>query len=322
MPTLFLNQKAIRGLLKMPEVITVVEQAFRDWAEGKGSMPAKAYLPLEQGDFRAMPAALPGAAGVKWVNVHPQNLSRGLPTVMAIMIYNDPQTGYPLAVMDGTDITAYRTGAAAAIASKYLARQDSHTLGIIGAGRQAYTQIEAHAQLFSLNLVKVYDRSTEAAQKLIKFFPEYPLKECSLEETAACDIVYTLTPSRAPFVKKEWIAPGTHINAVGADAAGKEELEPAILKGAVVVVDDIRQASTAGEINVPITKGIYSINEVYGNLGEIIIGRKQGRKNKDVITVFDSTGVAIEDLAVAKLLYDKANKAGSYMSMDIIEVSP
>ncbi|MFH0768233.1 MAG: ornithine cyclodeaminase family protein [Chloroflexota bacterium] len=322
MPTLFLNQEAIRGLLKMSEVITVVEQAFRDWAQGRGSMPAKAYLPLEQGDFRAMPAALPGAAGVKWVNVHPQNSSRGLPTIMAIMIYNDPQTGYPLAVMDGTDITAYRTGATAAIASKYLARQDSHTLGIIGAGRQAYTQIEAHAQLFSLNLVKVYDRSTDAAQKLIRSFPEYPLKECSLEETAACNIVCTLTPLRAPFVKKEWIAPGTHINAVGADAAGKEELEPAILKGAVVVVDDIRQASTAGEINVPITKGIYSVNEVYGNLGEIIIGRKQGRKNKDVITVFDSTGVAIEDLAVAKLMYEKANKAGSYMSMDIIEVSP
>jgi alanine dehydrogenase len=321
MPTLFLGQKAIRDLLKMPEVITVVEQGFRDWAQGKGSMPAKAYLLLEQGDFRAMPAALPEAAGVKWVNVHPQNPSRGLPTVMAIMIYNDPQTGYPLAVMDATDITAYRTGATAAIASKYLARQDSYTLGIIGAGRQAYTQIKAHAQLFSLNLIKVYDHSREAAQKLIKFSPEYPLKECSLEETAACDIVCTLTPARVPFVKKEWIAPGTHINAVGADAAGKEELEPAILKEAMVVVDDLRQASIAGEINVPITNGAFAIDEVYGTLGEIIVGKKQGRKDKDVITVFDSTGVAIEDLAVARLIYEKAKKSSSYMSMDIIGVS-
>ena len=305
----------------MPEVITVVEQAFRDWAQGKGSMPAKAYLLLEQGDFRAMPAALPEAAGVKWVSVHPQNPSRGFPTIMAIMIYNDPQTGYPLAVMDATDITAYRTGATAAIASKYLARQDSHTLGIIGAGRQAYTQVEAHAQLFGLKLIKVYDRSREAAQKLIRFFPEYPLKECSLEETAACDIVCTLTPARVPFVKKEWIAPGTHINAVGADAEGKEELEPAILKEAIVVVDDLRQASVAGEINVPITKGAFAIDEVYGTLGEIIVGRKQGREDRGVTTVFDSTGVAIEDLAVAKLIYEKAKKSSSYMSMDIIEVS-
>jgi len=321
MLTLFLNQKAIQDLLKMPEVITVVEQAFRDWAQGKGSMPAKAYLLLEQGDFRAMPAALPEAAGVKWVSVHPQNPSRGLPTIMAIMIYNDPQTGYPLAVMDATDITAHRTGATAAIASKYLARQDSHTLGIIGAGRQAYTQVEAHAQLFGLKLIKVYDRSREAAQKLIRFFPEYPLKECSLEETAACDIVCTLTPARVPFVKKEWIAPGTHINAVGADAEGKEELEPAILKEAIVVVDDLRQASVAGEINVPITKGAFAIDEVYGTLGEIIVGRKQGREDRGVTTVFDSTGVAIEDLAVAKLIYEKAKKSSSYMSMDIIEVS-
>lgn len=320
MPTLILNHKAVRDLLKMPEVITVVEQAFRDWTEGKGSMPAKAYLLVDDGDFRAMPAALPEAAGVKWVNVHPQNPSRGLPTIMAVMIFNDPQTGYPLAVMDATDITAYRTGATAAIASKYLARQDSHTLGIIGAGRQAYTQIEAHVQLFSLNLIRVYDRSGEAAQKLISSFPELPLKECSLEETAGCDIVCTLTPTRVPFVKKEWIAPGTHINAVGADAEGKEELEPVILKEAPVVVDDLRQASAAGEINVPISKGIFSTNEVYGTLGEIIVGNKPGRKDRYTTTVFDSTGVAIEDLAVAKLIYGKAKKSGGYPSLDIIGV--
>jgi len=318
MPTLLLSQEAVRDLLNMPEVIKVVEQAFRDWAQGKGSMPAKAYLLLDQGDFRAMPAALPGAAGVKWVNVHPQNLSCGLPTVMAIMIYNDPKTGYPLAVMDATGITAYRTGATAAIASKYLARSDSHTLGVIGAGRQAYTQIEAHAQLFDLKLIRVYDCSRDAAQKLISFFPRYRLKACSLEETAASDIVCTLTPARIPFLKREWIVRGTHINAVGADAAGKEELDPAILKEAMVIVDDIRQASVAGEINVPITEGTFTIDEVCGTLGEIIVGRKQGRKDKDVITVFDSTGVAIEDLAVAKLLFEKAQQTGGYPSIDLI----
>lgn len=318
MPTLLLDKKSVRALLRMPEVIRAVEQAFIDWTEGKGYMPAKSYLLLDQGDFRAMPAALPGAAGVKWVNVHTQNPSRGLPTVMAIIIVNDPETGYPLAVMDATDITAFRTGAASAIASRYLARPDSHTLGIIGAGRQAYTQIEAHGQLFGLNLIKVHDRSSETVRKLIRYFTEYHVVECSLEETAACDILCTLTPADLPFVKKEWIAPGTHINAIGADAAGKEELEPAILKDAMVVVDDLKQSSVAGEINVPITKGEYSINEVYGTLGEIIVGRKQGRKDRESITVFDSTGVAIEDLAVAKMIYEKAKLSDKYISMDMV----
>ncbi|MBI4267435.1 MAG: ornithine cyclodeaminase family protein [Chloroflexi bacterium] len=318
MPTILLGKDAIKGLLDIRGVIKVVEQAFRDWAEGNAQMPAKSYIALEKGDFRAMPAALPGAVGVKWVNVHPQNPSRGLPTVMALIIYNDPATGYPLAVMDATDITAYRTGATAAISSKYLARPDAQTLGIIGAGRQAYTQILAHTQLFKFETIKVFDLSRVAVEKLVGFFSEYPLKESSLPEAAACDIVCTLTPARAPFVKKEWIVPGTHINAIGADAEGKEELEPAILKEAVVVVDDLRQASMAGEINVPLRQGIYNVEEIRGTLGEVIIERKKGRESKDAITVFDSTGVAIEDVAVAKLVYETAKRTGQYVSMDFV----
>lgn len=319
MSTLLLSRNDISDLLNMSDIIKAVEHAFQDWAQGKGKMPAKAYLILDQGDFRAMPATLPGAAGMKWVSVYPQNPSRGLPSVMAILIYNDPATGYPLAVMDATEITAYRTGAAAAIASKYLARQDSHTLGIVGAGHQAYAQLLAHAEMFDLRLIKVFDCSRAAVEKLIKSFPDYPLRECSLEETAASDIVCTLTPARVPFLKKEWVIPGTHINAIGADAEGKEELEPSILKEAIVVVDDLVQASAAGEINVPITKGLFGIDEVYAILSEIITGKKEGRKDKKIVTVFDSTGVAIEDLAVAKLIYEKAAEAGSYVSVDLVD---
>jgi len=318
MPTFLINRNVAKDLLNMPDVIRVVEDAFRAWAQDRGNMPAKAYLVVEKGDFRAMPAALPGAAGMKWVSVHPNNPSQGLPTVMAVLIYNDPETGYPLAVMDATEITAYRTGATAAIASKYLARQDSHSLGIIGAGRQAYTQILAHAEVFDLRLIKVFDCSRAAIERLIKSFPSYPLKECSLEEAIASDIVCTLTPSRVPLVKKEWVIPGTHINAIGADAEEKEELEPSILREAIVVVDDLSQASAAGEINVPITRGLFTIDEVYATLGEIIGGEKQGRADGKVVTVFDSTGVAIADIAIAKLIYDKAKQAGSYMSVDLV----
>jgi len=238
---------------------------------------------------------------------------------MAVMIYNDPETGYPLAVMDATNITAYRTGAAAAIASKYLARRDSHTIGIIGAGRQAYTQILAHAELFDLSSINVFDISETAVDKLIGSLSEYSIKSRSIEEAAASDIVCTLTPSRDPIVKKEWISAGTHINAIGADAEGKEELEPSILKEAVVVVDDIRQASAGGEINVPIKEGVFTADQIYGTLAELVVGNKKGRTDDNTITVFDSTGIAIEDLAVAKLIIEKAQQTGGYPTIDLVE---
>jgi alanine dehydrogenase len=318
MPTLLLDRNAIRALIKMSDVITVVEETFRMCGKGKGKMPAKVYLAVEQGDFRAMPAALPGCAGVKWVNVHPRNPSLGLPSVMAILIYNDPETGYPLAIMDATEITAYRTGAAAAIASKYLARRDSHTIGIIGAGFQAHTQILAHAELFNPISIKAFDVSKAAVDRLMHSFSQFSVKNCSIQEAVASDVVCTLTPSRSPIIKKEWIVPGTHINAVGADAPGKQELDPSILKEAIVVVDDMKQASSSGEINVPIQKGIYSIGEVYGTLAELVVGKKKGRPDNKVITIFDSTGIAVEDIAVAKLLFEKAQQVGGYPSIDLV----
>lgn len=317
MSTLILDKKSVSALLNMRTTIKAVEQAFRDWTNGKGTMPSKAYLVLEKGDFRAMPAALPGAAGVKWVNVHPKNPSRGLPTVMAVLIYNDPETGYPLAIMDATDITAFRTGATAAIASKHLARPNSDTIGVIGAGRQAYTQIIAHAEVFDLKLVKIYDLVPAAAERLAKSLPQFETRIGRIEDVAASDIVCTVTPARAPVLKKEHIRPGTHINAIGADAEGKEELEPSVLKGAVVVVDDLRQASKSGEINVPIAKGLYTPSEVYSTLGEIIAGYKPGRTDPNSVTIFDSTGVAIEDIAIAKLIYEQA-KDGGHSAVDFV----
>lgn len=320
MPTLILDRNIVSSLLNMPDVLDSVEGAFRDWGEGRGNMPPKAYLTVEKGDFRAMPAALPGCAGMKWVNAHPQNRARNLPSVMAVLVYNDPETGYPLAIMDATNITAYRTGAAAAIASKYLARKNSRTLGIIGAGYQAYTQILAHAELFSFKVINAYDLSMEAVEKLVKSLPGFNIKSVAVEEAAASDILCTLTPSRSPVVRNEWIAPGTHINAVGADAAGKEELAPEILTRAVVVVDDLKQACSGGEINVPIKNGAYSAGDVYGTLAELVLGQKPGRTDDASITIFDSTGIAIEDIAVARIIYERAVKRGDCLSVDLVGV--
>jgi alanine dehydrogenase len=319
MPTLLVNKKEVQNLIDMREVITVVETAFRDWTEGKGEMPSKVYLKVKDGDFRAMPAALPGAAGMKWVNVHTGNPAKGLPTVMAVLIYNDPATGYPLAIMDATEATAFRTAATSAIASKYLARKDSRTLGIVGAGRQSYYHIIAHQQIFKLNEIRVWDILPGATERLIESLKNMPIKKCSIEEVVKADIVCTLTPAQHPVVEKKWLVPGTHINAVGADAEGKEELEPAILNEALLVVDDLRQASHAGEINVPVSKGLLKKDQIYAELGEIIAGRKKGRTDNQTITLFDSTGLAIEDIAVAKLLYNKALKTGTGISVSLVD---
>ena len=319
MPTLILNKKDVRRLINIGDVIGVVESAFKDYTEGKGEMPSKVYLTVKDGDFRAMPASLPGAAGMKWVSVHTDKPAKGLPTVMAVLILNDADTGYPLAIMDASETTALRTAATSTIASKYLARKDLKTLGIVGAGYQAYHHIKAHCELFKFQEIMVSDISPKATGRLIDSLPNLPLRACSLEETVKADIVCTLTPAHQPVVLNKWLKPGTHINAVGADAEGKEELEPSILIEARVVVDDLRQAIHAGEINVPVSTGIYKKEQIFATLGEIIAGYKQGRTNNEMITVFDSTGLAIEDIAVAGLVYEKARQHGAGVSLNLVD---
>lgn len=321
MSTLLLTRADTQELMTMADVLHAVEQAFSDFASNRASMPSKVYLTLPDGDFRAMPAQIPGAAGLKWVNVHPGNCRRNLPTVMAIIIYSDPKTGYPLAIMDATEITAYRTGAAAAIASKYLARKDAKTLGLVGAGKQAQTQLLAHAELFRFEEIMVYDSSAEAAAHFKALFPGFPITRASLEKTAGADIVCTLTPVSSPIIRRNWIKPGAHINAVGADAPGKQELDPAILDVACVVVDDIEQSIHAGELNVPVTTGIYKHDRIYGTLGELTSGQKPGRTSHRDITVFDSTGLAVQDVATAKIVFNRALERGIGFRFDFIEAT-
>jgi alanine dehydrogenase len=319
MPTLVLSKNDVQSLLNMADVIAAVEQALIQLERNEAKMPPKAYLVMKQGDFRAMPSVMSDCAGIKWVNVHPRNRMLNLPTVMGIIIYSDPNTGYPLAIMDATEITAFRTGSTAAIASKYLARKNSRTLGIVGAGQQGYSQILAHMELFTFDLIKAFDISGTAVERLMKSFPAAPIKMCSLEDTMYSDIVCTVTTTCKPFIKREWVMPGTHINAVGADAEGKEELDPNILRDSLIVVDNLEQAAASGEINVPLKQGLLSIEDVYGTLGEIICGNKKVIMDDNTITVFDSTGLAVEDLAVANLLYTKAILTGGYQSLNIVD---
>ena len=318
MSTLLLTRKDVSGLISMTETLKAVEQSFTDYTLRRAMMPPKAYLTLETGDFRAMPAAIPGAAGLKWVNVHPGNATKGLPSVMGIIIYSDPDTGYPLAIMDGTHITAYRTGAAAAIASKYLARKNASSLGLIGAGNQADTQLMAHLEYFKFNEILLYDRSLDAAERFKARHLGLPVKITELETVCNADIVCTLTPSRTPYLRREWLRQGAHVNAVGADAPGKQELEQAVLDEATVVVDDIYQSLHAGELNMPVARGLFSETQIFATLGELTSGRKQGRSSDSGITVFDSTGLAIQDIACARLIYEKADSRNLGQFFDFI----
>ncbi|HDM36539.1 MAG TPA: ornithine cyclodeaminase family protein, partial [Candidatus Syntrophoarchaeum butanivorans] len=209
--TLILMHKDIKDLIEMKKVIEAVENAFRGFEEGLCRMPPKVYLDLPEfsGDFRAMPARIGRCATLKWVNSHPEN--RGYPTVMAVVILNDARTGFPLAVMDGTLITTYRTGAASAVASKYLARNDSSTLGLVGCGVQARSQLLAISEVFDIDLVKIYDISEEKMQQLKRDASGYNIVYAPLEEVSACDILSTTTPARKPIIRREWIGEGAHI---------------------------------------------------------------------------------------------------------------
>jgi len=286
----------------------VVEGAFAAHGRGEALMPAKVYLALPQhhGDFRAMPAYLAGSAGVKWVNSHPENPARhGLPSVLALYILSDAETAAPLAVMDGTLLTAIRTGAAAAVASKHLARPRPSSIGFVGCGVQSRFLLEAHRALFGDFEVLGYDPSPQAAER---FAAETGGRSASLADAAGADIVCTATPARAPVVDVSFVRSGAHINAMGADAPGKQELDARVLSSATVVIDDWEQATESGEVNVPLHTGVYRREQIHGTLGEIVAGKKSGRRGDDAITVFDSTGLAIQDLALARHIYDRARE--------------
>tara|TARA_B100001964_G_scaffold245030_1_gene329442 strand:+ start:4276 stop:5253 length:978 start_codon:yes stop_codon:yes gene_type:complete len=320
----WLSREEVKSLLTMTDVMDSVEDAFLQHSLQNVQMPPKIYLDFLKygGDLRAMPAYLEkqDIGGVKIVNVHPNNPNKGLPTVMAVLIINDPSTGAPLAIMDATYLTDLRTGASGGIAVKHLAKKNSEIVGMVGTGRQARTQLSAINRIIDVNEVKVTSNSKEDDEKFIEEMKSEVNSEyriCDLEETCKCDILVTTTPVKQPIIKSAWILEGTHINAIGADAKGKEELDPMILKNGKIVVDDMTQSSHSGEINVPLSKGILEPKDIYAELGNIIEGKIPGRTNSNEITIFDSTGLAIQDIATGFLVYTKAvnNNVGTVLSL-------
>jgi alanine dehydrogenase len=331
MKTLVLSEDDVKKLISPEEAIAVVESAFKMKGLGLVQMPPKQYLFIKKynGDLRTMPAYLEETevVTVKVVNSHPENRKHGLPTVMATIILVDPKTGTPVAIMGGALITALRTGAAGAVAAKYLAKPIPKTVGIVGAGTQARTQLMGLQTVFkTIEEVRVWDLNEKAS---LKYVEEMKMRYRSVNiffvkniEKAVqdADIVVTATPSKKPLVSAEWVNQGAHINCVGADAPGKQELDPAVLVKSKVVVDDWSQSCHGGEINVPLAKGIIKKEDVWGDICEIAAGLKPGRTSPDEVTVFTSTGLAIQDAATANIAYKKALKQNVGKQIDILNI--
>ena len=326
METLLLNPAAVEESAQLPAVVDAVEAAFAAYARGDAQMPAKSYIDLPQydGDFRSMPAALDteewDGVGIKWVNSHPSNPDdHGLPTVMGTMIYSDPETAVPLAIIDGTTLTRKRTGAAAAVATDHLAVADATSLGLVGAGVQARAQLDAIATVRDIETAVVADKDPDAVADFREAVADsYDVRAGTIEDAVGCDVVSTTTPVREPIVPREAVGDHTHINAMGADAEGKHELADEILLDAKLVIDDHAQCTHSGEINVPYAAGTLGDDDIHAELGAIVTGAETGRTADDGSTVFDSTGLAIQDVASAHVVYEYASDHDVGTSMELV----
>ena len=312
MGTALFTRSDIQAASDVEAIIDAVRGAFISYGTTESTMPPKSYIDLPQynGDFRSMPAYVDtgewDAAGVKWVNAHPDNPQHfDLPAVMGVMVYSDPETARPLAILDGTELTRLRTAAAAAVASDVLARDDASSLGIIGAGAQSYAQVSAIATVRPISELVVHDTDPDAVDRFIDTFAdEYRPRSGTVAEAGHCDILSTMTPVSSPIIQRKDVGAGTHINAMGADAAGKQELESSILHDATVVIDDYAQCTHSGEINVPWAAGSLTDADLHGTLAAVLHGEASGRTSVNEVTVFDSTGLAIQDVAAARVIYE------------------
>ncbi|MFN0313563.1 MAG: ornithine cyclodeaminase family protein [Burkholderiales bacterium] len=319
--TLILSRTEMMGLLTPAEYNGCVEQAYRMHGEGRFYMDPKGHIVLDKypGEWEAMPSYIeePEAAACKWVSIRERNREKhDLPTVFSILIYTHPETGFPLAICDGSYHTVMRTGSAAAVSAKWLARKNSKVLAIAGAGNMAEGVLATCNEVFKWEDVRVWSRSQKTLDQFASTQqPKYNTfkirTSTNLEEVVrGADVLVTVTPARGAIVKNEWISEGMHIAALGADKGGDQELAAKILQRSRIFVDDIRQCRTDGEINVPLSQGLLREQDIAGEIGEVITGKKIGRSSDKEITLFDSTGIALQDSATIPLEYERAVAAG------------
>jgi alanine dehydrogenase len=325
--TLILGRQDVEDLLTMELALEAVETAFLEHGQGTTLVPERVGLYLDEyhGVIGVMPGYMRGlqAAGVKVIFHHEDNPKKhNLPASGGLVLYQDPTTGMPLAIMDCAYITKMRTGAATGVSVKYLARADARVLGIVGAGAQGSSQVAAVAEVRDLTRVKAFDLDPSATARLLKEIAELGLEAEAVgspeEACSGADILVTCTPARSAYIQGEWIQEGMHISSVGADMPFKRELQPGVYARADKWVTDlVNQALITGEISDAIKEGAIGEETLHATLSEIVAGQKPGREKDSEITIFKSTGMAIQDVATAKKVYDLARDKGVGVELSI-----
>jgi ornithine cyclodeaminase/alanine dehydrogenase len=323
--TLLLTRREVAALLSLDECIAAVENAFRLYGEGKTSPPGILGIHATNGGFHIKAGLLEVGRTyfVAKTNANfPQNMPRfGLPTIQGIIMLCDAENGYPLALMDSMEITILRTGAATAVAAKYLARPDSAVATICGCGNQGRIQLRALAKVLPIERLYAFDQDANRARQFAdEMSSELRLTAQAVDDLQSavrdCDVCVTCTPAKAYFLKKEYVKPGTFIAAVGADNPDKQELDPQLFVSNKIVVDILEQCATIGDLHHALQAGLVTREHVHAELGEVVAGKKAGRTSKDEITIFDSTGMALQDAAAATVVYEKAISVGKGMTVD------
>lgn len=317
---LMLSRSDIKGLITMPEAIEALRRAFGEFSRGEAAMPVRSVIlaPQHDGWFGIMPAYLFGsqAMGLKSVTVYKQNPSKGIPAVLGVILLLDPTTGVPLAVMEAGYLTGVRTAAASGVATSVLARQDTSELALLGAGVQGRHHLTAMTTVRPIQKVRVFDVSRDNAEWFRQEMQ--PTTSAIIEIVGSpeeairgADVVVATSTSKTPIIKYPWLKPGAHINGVGSHSPDAREIAGEVIARARVVVDSREAALTeAGDLLIPIAEGLVTAEQLSDELGEVLEGMKPGRTSPDQITVYKSVGIAIQDMAVAKLVYQKAIDAG------------
>ena len=305
----FLSARDVAQALPMKEAVEVMKEAFRQLSTGQAVAPPRTHIETAgpAGDALFMPCYVPGAGrmGVKVVTLFAGNAALGLPRVQAIMVVLDATTGSPLAVVDGTSLTAIRTGAASGAATDLLARPDAAVVAIFGAGPQARTQLEAVCAVRPIRRARVFDVSAgriEAFARDMQAQLGIPVEAAASasEALAGADVVCTATTSSVPVFADADLAPGAHVNAIGSYRPSVREVPGETVRRARVVVDHLPAAlAEAGDLIIPIEQGLIGKDHIRAELGEIVAGRKKGRESRNQITLFKSVGVAVQDLLAA-----------------------
>jgi ornithine cyclodeaminase/alanine dehydrogenase-like protein (mu-crystallin family) len=315
MDTALISRGQVAELLTLDAAIAAVETAFRLLGEGGVAPPSTLAVHVEGGGFhvKAGAAALDRDWFAAKINANfPGNRDRfGLPTIQGLVALFDAENGRLLALLDSAELTALRTAAATAVAAKYLARSDSTTATVVGCGRQGKAQLRALGEVLRLERGFALDLDRARAES----YAREMTRELSIEVTpvddlpsalSLTDVLVTCTPSRAAFVRRKDVRPGTFIAAVGADDENKQEIEEALLAASAVVVDLLPQAALIGDLHHAIARGLMRAEDVRAELGTVVAGRVPGRASSEEITIFDSTGIALQDLAAAVAVYERA----------------